>query len=195
MSDVAFDAGERAGSGGTTLTTATILRRGLLALVALGVVGTASELAFLGHWGSAGQTVVWPALVLLAIATVLVAVRASPTTVRIARVIAIGVAAIAFVGVWFHVSENLTAGPLDGDYAAIWASMSLPEQWWLAITGGVGPAPTLAPGVLLQLGLALLLATVRHPAAVRAARDVPAAAVNGPNQPVARAHFVPRRTT
>jgi len=62
------------------------------------------------------------------------------------------------------VAENLTAGPLDRDYAATWSSMPAVEQWWLAMTGGVGPAPTLAPGALLEISLALALATIRHPA-------------------------------
>jgi hypothetical protein len=143
---------------------AALLRRGLLGLVALGILGTAVELLFLGHWGSAAKTSVWPALGLISVAAVLVA-RPSPLRLRLARVIAILVAAVALVGVGFHVSENMTAGPLDRKFAATWDSMSSVAQWWEAITGGVGPAPTLAPGVLLQLGLGVLLATIRHPAA------------------------------
>jgi hypothetical protein len=150
---------------------ATLLRRGLLGLVALGILGTAVELLFLGHWGSAAKTIVWPALGLIALAAVLVA-RPSPTRLRAAHAISLGVAVVALVGVGFHVSENLTAGPLDRDFAATWDSMSPLAQWWAAITGGVGPAPTLAPGVLLQLGLAVLLATVRHPAAARSTNIV-----------------------
>jgi hypothetical protein len=145
---------------------ATILRRGLLGLVALGILGTAVELLFLGHWGSAAKTIVWPALGLIALAAVLVA-WPSPTRLRAARAIALGVALVALVGVGFHVAENLTAGPLDRDFTATWDSMSPIGQWWAAITGGVGPAPTLAPGVLLQLALGVLLATVRHPAVAR----------------------------
>ena len=153
----------RSGSDGSS---AEILRKGLIALVGLGIVGTVIELLFLRHWGSAGQAIVWPALGFLAAGLGTLAMRPSPRSIRAARAIALGVAVIAAVGVGFHVSENLTAGPLDRDFAAIWASMSPLDQWWQAATGGVGPAPTMAPGVLLQLGLGLLLATVRHPAAV-----------------------------
>ena len=46
--------------------------------------------------------------------------------------------------------------------------MSSVAQWWEAITGGVGPAPVLAPGVLAEISLALLIATLRHPAMVTA---------------------------
>jgi hypothetical protein len=42
--------------------------------------------------------------------------------------------------------------------------MSALEQLFAAVTGAVGPAPTLAPGVLAEISLALFLATVRHPA-------------------------------
>jgi hypothetical protein len=143
---------------------AVLLRRGLLGLVWLGILGTAVELLFLGHWGSAAKAIVWPTLALITLAAVLVA-RPSRMAIRVARVIAAIVAVVALVGVGFHVSENLTAGPLDRKFAAVWDSMSPHAQWWAAITGGVGPAPTLAPGVLLQLGLGVLLATVRHPAA------------------------------
>jgi hypothetical protein len=145
---------------------AELLRKGLIALVGLGIVGTVMELLFLRHWGSAGQAIVWPALGFLAAGLATLAMRPSPRSIWAARAIALGVAAIALVGVGFHVSENLMAGPLDRDFAAVWASMSPLEQWWQAVTGRVGPAPTVAPGVLLQLGLGLLLATVRHPAAM-----------------------------
>jgi hypothetical protein len=153
----------RSGPDGSS---AEILRKGVIALVGLGIVGMVIELLFLRHWGSAGQAIVWPALALLAAGLGTLAMRPSPRSIRAARAIAIGVSVIALVGIGFHVSENLTAGPLDRNFADIWASMGPMEQWWQAVTGGVGPAPTMAPGVLLQLGLGLLLATVRHPAAI-----------------------------
>lgn len=63
-----------------------------------------------------------------------------------------------------HVNENLLAGPLDRSYASTWDSLSIVEQLFLAVTGGVGPAPALAPGSMSELGLAIALATIRHPA-------------------------------
>ena len=145
-----------------------LLRLGIVSLVGLGIIGTSVELLFIGHWGSAGQAIVWPTLAALAIGTLAVARFASPRAISVARVIAVVVVGVALVGIWMHVQENLTAGPLDRKYAATWDSLPALQQWWLAATGGVGPAPILAPGVLLQLGLGLLLATARHP--VTAAR-------------------------
>ena len=146
------------------LPAAEVLRLGIVTLVTLGIVGTTVELLFLGHFGSVGQSVVWPAIAALTVGVVGVARYPSARTIAAARWIAIVVALVALVGIWFHVQENLAAGPLDRKYAATWDTLPALDQWWLASTGGVGPAPILAPSVLLQLGLGLLLSTVRHPA-------------------------------
>jgi hypothetical protein len=146
------------------LETATILRRGVLGLVALGIVGTTVELVFLRHWSSATETIVWPIMAALAVAFVAMIRLPSAGVVQVVRVVALVAAAFAIIGMGFHVAENLTAGPLDRDYAAIWDTMPAYEQWFAAVTGAVGPAPTLAPGVLAEMGLALLLSTIRHPA-------------------------------
>jgi hypothetical protein len=144
--------------------TATVLRRGLLGLTALGIVGTTVELVFLRHWGSRAELIVWPVMLILALGWIAIVRRPSARVVRAVRVIAVVAALFAFVGVGFHVRENLNAGPLDRFYAARWDTMSAFEQWFAALTGSVGPAPILAPGVLLEMGLGLLLATIRHPA-------------------------------
>lgn len=143
---------------------ATTLRRGILALAALGVVGTSVELVFLRHWTEATQLIVWPAMLLLAVGVLIVARRPTPERIRWARRLAGVVLVIAILGVLIHVHANLEAAPLDGDYEATWSTLPTLQQWWLAITGGVGPAPTLAPGALAEIAFALLLATVAHPA-------------------------------
>jgi hypothetical protein len=143
--------------------TPTLLRRGVLALAWLGLLGTATELVFLRHWQSATQLIVWPFVGVLAVAAVLVSLRPTARSIAIVRWLAIAVVMASVVGVGLHVVENLDAGPLDRNYASIWSSMTAFDQWWAAITGGVGPAPVLAPGALAEISLALLLATVRHP--------------------------------
>lgn len=144
--------------------TAALLRRGLLGLAALGLAGTTVELVFLGHWGSLTRLIVWPGVLALAAGLALLAVRPSPGAVRAVRVLAVVAVVVGVTGVGLHVLENLDAGPLDRAYAATWDGLSAVEQWWLATTGGVGPAPVLAPGALAEIALALGLATVRHPA-------------------------------
>jgi hypothetical protein len=148
---------------------ATILRRGLLGLTGLGLVGTTIELVFLRHWSSTTAATVWIGVVTLAIGFVALLRRPSRTTLRIVRATAAVAFVIAITGIWFHVAENLTAGPLDRAYATTWDTMSAVAQWWTAITGGVGPAPTLAPGALAEISLGLLLATVGWRPAVRGA--------------------------
>lgn len=144
--------------------TASILRQGLLGLALLGIVGTGVELVFLRHWTSRLQLIVWPTLALLSVAGVLLARRPSARVVRLVRLAAVGVVAVAALGMAIHVYSNLDAGPLAKGYETRWATISIVEQLWVATTGGVGPAPTLAPGALAEIALALLLATVHHPA-------------------------------
>ena len=143
---------------------ATVMRRGVLLLGGVTLAGTTLELAFLHHWDTALQAVVWPPVALLGVAFALLTVKPGRVGVRVARLLAVSVLAFAAVGIWFHVQENLTAGPLDRTVGPGWDSMSTLDQWWTAVTGGVGPAPTLAPGVLAEISLALGIATIRHPA-------------------------------
>jgi hypothetical protein len=143
--------------------TATLLRRGLLGLAVLGAAGTILELVFLRHWNGATQLIVWQGVAALLVALVLLVRSPSAGGVRAARWLALVVVVIAVVGIGLHVNENLDAGPLDRNYAATWDGLTALEQWWLAITGGVGPAPVLAPGALAEIALCLLLATLRHP--------------------------------
>ena len=150
-----------------SLDTAGLLRFGLIGLALLGIAGTALELVFLQHWDGVTQQIVWPALLALCLALLLIVWRPTPTRVWVARVLAVGVLAIAGLGIWFHVEENLNAGFLDRTYGDTWESRSSLDQVWLAFTGQVGPAPTLAPGALAEISLALLLATVRLPSADR----------------------------
>jgi hypothetical protein len=59
-----------------------------------------------------------------------------------------------------HILTNFNAGELDQRFADTWDSLPLLERGWYAVTKTVGPAPTLAPGVLGQTALLLLLATL-----------------------------------
>jgi hypothetical protein len=55
-------------------------------------------------------------------------------------------------------------------------------QWWYAITRTVGPAPTLAPGMLGQAAATLMLATIGRRASSTAAvprHRRPTSAVSG----------------
>jgi hypothetical protein len=138
--------------------TIVLVRRGLVALTVLGFLATAFELATERHWNGLEQLVPWLALAGLAAATALALVPADRGTTA-ARVLAIVVLGASAYGVLDHVLVNYGAGPLDHRYADTWDSLPVLERSWYALTKTVGPAPTLAPGVLGQSALLLLLAT------------------------------------
>lgn len=140
------------------------LRLGLLGLASLGVLGTAVELATIRHWQTTEQLIPWVFLAIVTAAIAAVAWRPSAGRVRAAQVLAVATLAAGAYGVFEHVSSNLEAGPLDATYGPRWDTMSAASQWWAAASGGVGPSPTLAPAVLVQISLCLLLATLDHPA-------------------------------
>ena len=62
-------------------------------------------------------------------------------------------------GVVDHVLVNFESGALDQRYSESWETLPAVQQWWVAVTKTVGPAPTLAPGVLGQSALLLVLAS------------------------------------
>lgn len=144
-------------TGVTAPPTTTWVRRALLLLTAAGILATAFELASERHWKGLEQFIPWLALAVLTAALVLACVASRPAQV-LARVLAGLVMCASLYGVIDHAAVNHHAGPLDQRYADTWESMPVTEQWWLAVTRSVGPAPTLAPGVLAQTALLLVLA-------------------------------------
>jgi hypothetical protein len=149
-----MSAGLRAESKGEPAVLAT-LRRLLLAVVLVGIVGLAAELVLLEHYEGVWQ---WVPLVLLGTGLVtgaLVGVRARrPVLVAFRGVMVLFVAAGA-LGVYFHQRGNAefereSDSTLRG-VALLWESLR-------------GATPSLAPGSLAQLGLLGLALTFAHPA-------------------------------
>lgn len=149
---------------GGELGAAPLLRRALLALTAIALVGTAVELVIGRHWESAPQVIPFGVIGVAGVTLWLVATARSAGRLRVARGLAVLVLAASAFGVWEHVEGNQDAGALDQRTAASWETTPALTRWWLALSGGVGPAPPLAPGVLGQAALMLLAATLRHPA-------------------------------
>jgi len=120
----------------------------------------------LQHWNGAMQLVPWVALAVLAAALALHAgpLDRVPRTCLV-RVLALLVLATSLFGVLEHALVNYEAGPLDQRFADTWDALSIWLRWWYAITRTVGPAPTLAPGMLGQAAATLMLATVGQRAA------------------------------
>ena len=137
---------------------ATLVRHGLVALTAIGILAAAFELASERHWNGVEQLIPWIALAALAAAVGLLLVPGG-RGVPAARVLAVLVLGASAYGVLDHVLVNYESGALDQRYAESWDTMPALQQWWLAVTKTVGPAPTLAPGVLGQSALLLVLAS------------------------------------
>lgn len=135
--------------------------RQLLTLIGIGtVLGAFAELASLRHWGSPAQLIPWVLLTILLIAALAWSLTRTTVTVRILRGAAIVAVLGSAFGVFEHIQANLESGPLDARYSATWATMSTPAQLWTAASGGVGPSPLLAPGMIGLAGVLLWLATL-----------------------------------
>lgn len=148
-----------AGQKGASPVTVRLVRVTLLGLTLIGILATAFELTTEHHWNGLEQLIPWFALAALTIALVL---AASPSrgALLLARVLALVVLAASIYGVIDHVAVNANAGPLDQRFADTWESLSAAQRWWYAATKQVGPSPPLAPGILGQTALLLVLATM-----------------------------------
>ena len=131
------------------------IRRLLLGLVLLGIVGLAAELVLLEH---TEDTLQWVPLVALALGFVLalaVALRPSPGALRAFQGVMAAFVVAGALGVYLHLRGNvefeLESDPALRGFALIWESLR-------------GATPSLAPGALAQLGLLGLTLTYRHPA-------------------------------
>jgi uncharacterized membrane protein YczE len=148
----------------TAATDASVLRRSLVSLVVIAIVGLTAELLVERHWGTPIRLVPWFCLVALAYGALLLMRHPTAAAVRRVRLLAGAVMLGAAVGVALHINENYVAGPLDQRFEQLWAGMSEVERWWAAFSKAVGPAPTFAPAALALVALVLLVATQRHPA-------------------------------
>ncbi|MFC7102654.1 hypothetical protein ACFQQB_20715 [Nonomuraea rubra] len=119
-------------------------------------MGAALELAFERHWESPVQLIPWVALALQVAGLVLLLLRDAGPALTVVRVLAAIVLLASLYGVFTHVSVNHGMGAMDPQ----WDTYSPLTQWWNALTKSVGAAPPLAPGMLAQSALLLLLASV-----------------------------------
>jgi len=144
--------------------TAALLRRALVALVVLGVIGVGVELVLLRHWKDPLQLIAFGGLLTLALALLGLRTRTSARAIRAVRALATVGLIVGTLGLGVHAWANYDAAPLDARVSQTWDATSEPVRWLLALTDSVGPAPTMAPAALSFVALALLAATIRHPA-------------------------------
>lgn len=138
------------------------LRRLLLGLMLLGILGLLAELLLLEHYEDGWQ---WVPLVSLALGFVLALaawMRPGRGTVRALRALSAVYVAAGALGVYLHLDGNVEFAR-ESD-----ASLGGVPLLWEALRGAT---PALAPGALAQLGLLGLALAYRHPALRRPGTD------------------------
>lgn len=132
-----------------------ILRRGILALLALGAMGVITELILLEHYEEPVQFVPL-ALLALTLATILWHwIDGGRRSLRAFQVVMLLMVVAGTIGIGLHLRENV-ASELDINPG------SSGLAFWIEVVRG--DLPTLAPGTLIQFGLLGLLYAYRHPA-------------------------------
>jgi hypothetical protein len=131
------------------------VRQLLLALVLVGIVGLATELALLRHTESFTQWIPHVTLLIGLLSTVAVYFRPGARSLRVFQVVMVIFVVVGILGIFLHYRGNVEFA-LERD-----PSLSRARLIWKALRGAT---PALAPGSLAQLGLLGLLFTYRHPA-------------------------------
>ena len=141
------------------VTTLSSIRKILLAVLGLGMVGSTTELILLKHTDDALQ---WIPLLLLAAGLVTLVwhgMRGGPLSTRAIRWLMIGFVASGVAGVYFHFQGSaefkLESNPSLSGWALFWEAVRSKAP------------PLLAPGAMIQLGLLGLAYTYKHPALSR----------------------------
>ncbi|MCY4122010.1 MAG: multiheme c-type cytochrome, partial [Acidobacteria bacterium] len=164
--------------------TAARLREFVLWLFVAGAAASAVDLVVLGHFEDARQ---WVPLVLLPAGLLVVAwhrVRPGYPGARVLQATMALFIASGVIGLWFHYAGNL-AFELE-----MQPSMA---GWELLRETLSGATPTLAPALMVQLGLLGLIYTYRHPVLERRPIDGRPALRGAPERPPAAATPAGRR--
>ena len=138
-----------------TRDTSQSIRALILAVVVFGLVGTTTDLVFLEHYEEATMLIPLGMNALAVAAVVLYALAQTRLTVRLLQVVMALLVVTSAVGVVLHYRGSLEF-QIDMD-----PTLSASALFWKVMH--MKAPPTLAPGVLAQLGLLGLVATFRHP--------------------------------
>jgi hypothetical protein len=131
------------------------VRRLLLALVAVGILGLLAELLLMEHFDSWTQLIPLIVLGLGLAATASVALFPTAQSVRIFQAVMVAFILAGLAGLWLHYRGNelfeMEIAPATRRTVLIWKALR-------------GAVPTLAPGALVQLGLLGLVWSWDHSA-------------------------------
>jgi hypothetical protein len=135
--------------------TVTVLRRVLLIILLIGLIGTEAELLLLRHTEGAWQV---SPIVLIGVSLVVLAwygAAGKPASLRVLQGTMALLLLSGIVGLWLHFAANVE-----------WERESNPSLGGIALYRAAlsGAMPLLAPGIMIQLALLGLAFTYRHPA-------------------------------
>ena len=154
-------------TGSSDTGTLAALRRLLLSVLVLGLVGLGAELLLINHLESPAQ-IFAPAVLGAGLAAVTAhLLHGGPLGVRVLQFVMLILIGTGLLGMYYHLAANLEfQREMDPSLAGV-------ALFWKAISATTPPA--LAPGSMAQLGLVGLAYTFRHPAIARSlVRERPA---------------------
>jgi hypothetical protein len=124
-------------------------------LFLFGAVGTLAELALIPHTESTIQWLPLAAVAVGSVAMIWALARPGTASLRGVQVTGVLIAVVGALGLWYHYRGNvafeLEMAPDSGGWSLVWDALT-------------GATPSLAPGLMIQLGLLGVAFTYRHPA-------------------------------
>ena len=132
------------------------LRRFVLALFTIGIVGTTADLLLTGHFEDAWQIAPLAVLTLSALTLLVHLSRPSRSILRFHQGVMGLFIASGLVGTFLHYKANIEFE------LEMYPGLAGLELWWKAVQGA--SPPSLAPGAMIALGLLGLIYAYRHPA-------------------------------
>lgn len=132
------------------------LRRFVLALFTIGIVGTTADLLLTGHFEDAWQIAPLGVLALSALTLLVHLARPGRSIMRFHQGVMGLFIVSGVVGTFLHYKANIEFE------LEMYPGLAGLELWWKAVQGA--SPPSLAPGAMIALGLLGLIYAYRHPA-------------------------------
>jgi hypothetical protein len=139
----------------TSVDALSLIRRGILAVLAFGCVGLIGELLLLEHYAEINQL---PPLILLSLTLAIILMHwigKGALSLRALQVVSLLLVLVGVVGMYLHLGSNI-------EFERELSPEIVGMPFWINVLRGA--TPTLAPGTLVQFGLLGLLYAYRHPA-------------------------------
>ena len=131
------------------------VRRFLLLLYVMGIVGTAADLLLTGHFEDLWQLAPLALMAVSGVVIIWLASTGSHSSLRVHQVMMALFIVSGFLGTFFHLKANIEFE------TEMYPGLAGFELYWKAIQGA--SPPSLAPGAMIALGLLGLIYVYRYP--------------------------------